>query len=72
MQAYVVEKDQTENRSYASSTFGLPWTPLILTTMDPAMARMLAAARSGRPGEAPPAPGADAPVPDKCDPFEIH
>jgi len=35
--------------------------------MDPAMARMLAAARGGRPGEAPPAPGADAPVPDKYD-----
>ena len=40
--------------------------------MDPAMVRMLAAARGGRPGDAPPAPGADAPVPDKYDPFEIR
>lgn len=39
--------------------------------MDPAMARMLAAARGGRPGEAPPAPGADAPVPDKYELFEF-
>ena len=40
--------------------------------MDPAMARMLAAARGGRPGEAPPAPGADAPVPDKYGQFEFR
>jgi len=35
------------------------------------MARMLVAARGGRPGEAPPAPGADAPVPDNGEVIHI-
>jgi len=39
--------------------------------MDAAMARMLAAARGGRPGEAPPALGADAPVPDNGEVIHI-